>query len=158
MLRRFFLIGIVLVAGVVVVGPPSGAMVPGRTSGSAEIELRAGAGLAKIRFRGTFIGYVARGRIVATNNVTVTGWESRRRINPTLVAYRGTELRFKVFNTEGRWRLRLNGRGISAGGFVRGCMTFNAFDSGPTGSYRIRSSDFKRWPRQATTYELGLGC
>jgi hypothetical protein len=157
MLRRFFLIGIVLVAGVVV-APMSSAVILGRTPGSAEIELRAGAGVAKIRFRGTFIGYVARGRIAATNNVTVTGWESRRRISPTQMAYRGTELRFKVFNSEGRWRLRLNGRGISAGGFVRGCMTLNAFNVGPTGWYRIQSPDFRRWPRQATTYKLGLGC
>ena len=157
MLRRVFLIGIVLVAGVVV-APSASAGILDRTLGSAEIELWAGAGVAKIRLRGTFIGYVARGRIVATNNVTVTGWESRRRITPTLVAYRGTELRFKVFNTEGRWRLRLNGRGISAGGFVRGCMTLNAFDVGPTGLYRIQSRYFKRWPRQATTYKLGLGC
>jgi hypothetical protein len=157
MLRRFFLIGIVLVAGVVM-APTSSAVILGRTLGSAEVELRAGAGVAKIRFRGTFIGYVARGRIVATNNVTVTGWESRRRISSTLIAYRGAELRFKVYNTAGRWRLRLSGRGISAGGFVRGCVTLNAFDRGPTGWYRIQSLDFKRWPRQATTYRLGLGC
>ena len=157
MLRRFFLIGIVLVAGVVM-APTSSAVILGRTLGSAEVELRAGAGVAKIRFRGTFIGYVARGRIVATNNVTVTGWESRRRISSTLIAYRGAELRFKVYKTAGRWRLRLSGRGISAGGFVRGCMTLNAFDVGPTGWFRIQSPDFKRWPRQATTYKLGLGC
>jgi hypothetical protein len=157
MLRRFFLIGIVLVAGVVM-APTSSAVILGRTLGSAEVELRAGAGVAKIRFRGTFIGYVARGRIVATNNVTVTGWESRRRISSTLIAYRGAELRFKVYKTAGRWRLRLSGRGISAGGFVRGCMTLNAFDGGPAGWYRIQSPDFKRWPRQATTYRLGLGC
>jgi hypothetical protein len=157
MRRRLFLICVVLVVGVVA-GPGSSAVIMDRTSGSAEIELKAGAGMAKIRFRGTFIGYVARGRIVATNNVTVTGSESRRRISPTLMAYRGTELRFKVFNTQGRWRLQLKGRGISAGGFVRGCMTLNAFDVGPTGWYRIQARDFKRWPRQATTYKLGLGC
>ena len=156
MRRRLLFICIVLVAGVVAV-PTSSAVILDRTLGSAEVELRAGAGVAKIRFRGTFIGYVARGRIVATNNVTVTGSESRRRISPTLVAYRGTELRFKVYSTAGRWRLRLNGRGISAGGFVRGCMTLNAFNVGPTGWYRIQSP-FKRWPRQATTYRLGLGC
>jgi hypothetical protein len=157
MRRRLLLICIMLVAGVVAV-PTSSAVILDRTLGSAEIELRAGAGVAKIRFRGTFIGYVARGRIVATNNVTVTGSESRRRISPTLIAYRGTELRFKVYSTAGRWRLRLSGRGISAGGFVRGCMTLNALDVGPTGWYRIQSPDFKRWPRQARTYKLGLGC
>jgi hypothetical protein len=157
MLRRFFFIGIVLVAGGIV-APISSAVILDRTPGSAEIELRAGAGVAKIRFRGTFIGYIARGRILATNNVTVSGWESRRRISPSRMAYRGTELRFMVFNTEGPWRLRLNGRGISAGGFVRGCMTLNAFDVGPPGWYRTQSSDFKRWPRQARTYKLGLGC
>jgi len=156
MRRRLFLICIVAVAGVV--ATPSSAVILYRTQGSAEIELKAGVGVAKIRFRGTFIGYVARGRIVATNNVTVTGSESRRRISPTLMAYRGTELRFKVFNTEGRWRLQMKGRRISAGGFVRGCMTLKAFDVGPTGWYRIQSPDFKRWPRQATTYKLGLGC
>jgi hypothetical protein len=157
MRRRVLFICIVVVAGVVA-APTSSAAILGRTPGSAEIELKAGAGVAKIRFRGTLIGYVVRGRIAATNNITVTGWESRRRISPTQMAYRGTELRFKVFNTEGRWRLRLNGRGISAAGFVRGCMTLNAFDVGPTGWYRIQSPDFKRWPRQATTYKLGLGC
>src|SRR5688572_1008207 len=129
MRRPLFLIFIVLVAGVV--APTSSAMTQARTLGSVEVELRAGAGVAKIRYRGTFIGYVARGRIVATNNVTVTGSESRRRISPTRVAYRGTELRFKVYNNQGRWRLQLSGRGISAGGFVRGCMTLNAFDVGP---------------------------
>jgi hypothetical protein len=157
MRRRLFLIFIVLVAGVVA-APTSSAGILARTSGSVEVELRAGAGVAKIRYRGTFIGYVARGRIVATNNVTVTGSESRRRISPTRVAYRGTELRFRVYNNQGRWRLQLSGRGISAGGFVRGCMTLNAFDVGPTGWYRIQSPAFKRWPRQATTYKLGLGC
>jgi len=157
MRRRLFLICIVAVA-CGVSAPTSSAFSLYRTQGSAEIELRAGAGVAKIRFRGTFIGYVARGRIVATNNVTVSGSEARRRVSPTLVAYRGTELRFKVFNSAGRWRLQLSGRGISAGGFVRGCMTLNAFDVGPTGWYRIQSADFKRWPRQVTTYKLGLGC
>ncbi len=157
MRRRVLFICIVVVAGVVA-APTSSAAILGRTPGSAEIELKAGAGVAKIRFRGTLIGYVARGRIVATNNVTVTGSESRRRISPTLIAYRGTELRFRVYNTAGRWRLRLSGRGISASGFVRGCMTLNGFDVGPTGWYRIQSPDFKRWPRQATTYRLGLGC
>ena len=42
MLRRFFLIGIVLVAGVVV-APTASAVILDRTLGSAEIELRAGA-------------------------------------------------------------------------------------------------------------------
>jgi hypothetical protein len=157
MRRRLLLICIVLVAAVVA-APTSSSVILDRTVGSAEVELRAGAGVAKIRFRGTFIGYVARGRIMATKNVTVTGAESRRRISPTRVAYRGTELRFKVYNTQGRWWLQLHGRGISAGGFVRGCMTLNAFDVGPTGWYRIQSPVFKRWPRRATTYRLGLGC
>jgi hypothetical protein len=156
-MRRLFIILIVLVLSVVA-ARTSSAVIRERTPGTAAIELRAGAGTAKIRFRGTLIGYVARGKIVATNNVTVTGQESRRRISPSLVAYRGSELRFKVFNTNGQWRLRLNGRGISASGFVRGCMTLNGVDSGPTGWYRIESSDFRRWPRQATTYKLGTGC
>src|SRR6266545_105087 len=111
-----------------------------------------------MRRRVLFICIVVVAGVVATNNVTVTGSESRRRISPTLIAYRGTELRFRVYNTAGRWRLRLSGRGISASGFVRGCMTLNGFDVGPTGWYRIQSPDFKRWPRQATTYRLGLGC
>src|SRR6266508_6201674 len=108
MRRRVLFICLVVVAGVVAAPTPRAADL-GSTPGSAEIELKSGAGVAKIRFRGTLIGYVARGRIVATNNVTVTGSESRRRVSPTLMAYRGSELRFKVYNTEGRWRLQLSG-------------------------------------------------
>jgi hypothetical protein len=154
--RRLFLIGTLVLAGLIA-APAPGAILA-RTPGSAEVELRGGAGLAKIRNRGTLIGHVVRGRVVATNNVTVTGWESRRRLSPALVSYRGTDLYFKVYSTQGRWRIRLNGRGVSAGGFVRGCLTLNGVDVGWTGRYRIDSPDFRRWPREATSYKLGAGC
>jgi hypothetical protein len=154
-MRRLLLIGTLLVAGLLAV--PASALVK-RTPGSAEIELQQGAGMAKIRYRGTLLGHVVRGRVRATNNVKVTGWEFRRRLSPTLVAYRGTDLYFRVYNTQGRWRLQLNGRGINAGGFVRGCMTLDGVDVGWTGRYRIASPDFKRWPRKPMRYALGLGC
>jgi hypothetical protein len=122
------------------------------------LEFKGGAGVAKVRFRGNFLGHVAQGRVIATSNVILSGCEFRRRLADGRVLCRGTELGFRTLSST-RWRLTLSGRGISAGGFVRGCMTLDAVDMGPTGSFRKgASSAWRPWPRTATAYRLGLGC
>jgi hypothetical protein len=129
-----------------------------RTTGGVYVEYQRGAGLAKIRFRGNFFGRVAHGRIVATKNVNLSGCESRDAVSDTLVACRGDELTFRTL-VGTRWRLRLYGRGIDATGFVQGCMTLNARDSGSTGVFKIgRNATLKAWPREAQMFKLGLGC
>ncbi|MEO8290671.1 MAG: hypothetical protein ABI649_06710 [Gaiellaceae bacterium] len=129
-----------------------------RTTGGVYLEFQRGAGVAKVRFRGNFFGRVVQGRIVATRNVNLNGCESREQVNETLVACSGDDLTFRTL-VGTRWRLRLNGRGIGATGFVRGCMTLNARDSGSTGVFKIGSNGALRaWPREAQSFKLGLGC
>ena len=48
-----------------------------KTSGAVSLQLADGAGFAKVRNHGTFIGRVKRGKIVATPNVKLNGCESR---------------------------------------------------------------------------------
>jgi len=128
-----------------------------KTAGGAYLLLSDGTGFAKIRNRGTFIGQVKRGKIVATSNVNVNGCESRNKTQSNMIRCRGRGI---TFNTVGanRWRLRLRGHGIYASGFVRGCLVLDARDSGPTGSFRRGlGGDAQPWPRSRTRFTLGTG-
>lgn len=153
---------ILLLVGCLAV-PAAGATVA-RTTGSVYVQLMVGAGSAKVRYRGNFFGRVEHGRIVASRNVTVAGWASRRTLPSGLVEYRGpNRLHVRMsFHTPAppmQWRLRLNGIGINASGFVRGCMTLNAVDTGRPGTYRIgEEGEPKPWPRSKWIRQLGLGC
>jgi hypothetical protein len=134
-----------------------------RTNGSVYVQFMHGAGSAKVRFRGNFLGRVERGRIVATRNVNVSGYASKRTLASGLIEYRGPNASHAAmgFRTPAdlAWRLRLFGRGIDATGFVRGCMTLNGVDVGATGSFKIGQAGTTRpWPRAATNYRLGWGC
>jgi hypothetical protein len=155
MRRRLFLIGIVLVVGLLV-APTVSAVSLARTPGSVEFQLLNGAGTARVRHRGNFLGHVARGRIVATNSVTLSGCESRRALSATLKECRGTDLGFRTPGWT-KWRVRLSGRGIDAAGYVAGCATLNGVDSGNRGRFRI-GSVVRGWPVEARTYRLGTGC
>jgi hypothetical protein len=155
MLRRLFLIGIVLVVGLLAV-PTVTAVSLGRTPGSVEFQLLNGAGTARIRYRGNFLGHVGRGRIVATNAVTLSGCESRRALSATLKECRGTDLGFRTPSWT-RWKVRLSGRRIDAAGYVAGCATLNGVNSGNRGRFRI-GSVVRGWPVEARTYRLGTGC
>jgi hypothetical protein len=142
--------------------PAAGATVE-RTTGSVYVQFMDGAGAARVRYRGNFLGRVERGRIVATRNVTVSGYATRRTLASGLIEYRGPNSSHAAmgFRTPAdfAWRLRLFGRGIDATGFVRGCMTLNGVDVGATGSFKIGQAGTTRsWPRTATNYRLGLGC
>lgn len=154
MRRRLFLIGIVLVVGLL--AAPTFAVSLGRTPGSVEFQLLNGAGTARIRYRGNFLGHVGRGRIVATNAVTLSGCESRRALSANLKECRGTDLGFRTPGWT-TWRLRLSGRRIDAAGYVAGCATLNGVDTGSRGRFRIGSVE-RGWPVEARTYRLGTGC
>jgi hypothetical protein len=154
-LRRFLFIGVLLVAGLTALPSPASPQFE-RTAGSVEFQLFDGAGSARVRMRGNFLGHVGRGRIIATRAVTLSGCERRRALTSTLRECRGTNLGFRTpaWTT---WRLRLVGRNIDAGGFVRGCTTLNGIDTGYRGRFKI--GDVKRvWPLRATKYRLGAGC
>jgi hypothetical protein len=156
------LLPIVLLVGLLAV-PAADATVE-RTVGSVYLQFTDGAGLAKVRYRGNFFGSVRRGRIVATRNVIVSGYASKRTLASGLIEYRGPNsnslrMGFRTPQPPTTWRLRLNGRGIYASGFVRGCMTLDGVDVGDPGRFRIGETTMLRpWPRTARTFRLGLGC
>ena len=153
-LRR--LLFLAFAAGLFMVPAPGASAALERTSGSVYVQFVDGAGAAKVRFRGNFLGRLERGRIVASRNVRVSGCESRRRLSDRLKECRGTDLGFRT-PSDARWLLRLRGRGINTSGFVRGCMTLNGFDRGDPGDFRI-GDRLRSWPREATRYRLGRGC
>jgi hypothetical protein len=153
-LRRLLLLALAAGLFTVPVAGASGALA--RTTGRPYLQFLDGAGVAKVRFRGNFLGHVGRGRIVATRNVHVSGCESRRGLSGRLKACRGSDLGFRT-PSDARWRLRLRGRGINASGFVRGCMTLDGIERGDPGDFRI-GEPLRRWPPEATRYRLGRGC
>jgi hypothetical protein len=128
-----------------------------KTDGGGWIELFNGAGLAKIRHHGTFIGNVRRGKIVAPASVLVTGCEHRTTLGGNRVRCKGRELRVITIGAS-KWRLKLRGRGISGSGKVRGCLVLDGRNSGSTGTFRRNlQGDPKPWPRSRTRYTLGSG-
>lgn len=158
-MRRLLLLFTLVVLFVV---PVAGATLE-RTAGGVYIEFQQGAGLAKVRYTGNFFGGIRRGRIVATRNVIVSGWATRKALASGLIEYSGprstsARMGFHTPQPPAQWRLRLNGVGINATGFVRGCMTLDGRNTGPTGLYRISEGGrLKPWPRTAWTRSLPLG-
>lgn len=127
-----------------------------KTSGAVYLQLSDGAGIAKVRNRGTFFGQVKRGKIIATRNVNLHGCESKGKVGG-MVRCRGRAITFNTIGAD-RWRLRLRGRGIYGSGFVRGCLVLDGRNSGPTGTFRRgMGDDADPWPRSRTSYRLGTG-
>ena|SRR6188472_3385689 len=143
---------VVLTAGSSAAGLP----VP-KTDGATYLQLQDGHGFASTRVRGNYFGRVEQGRIVATANVSENGCEFRKRLAHGLRLCRGHDITFRT-PTDKRWRVRLRGHGISATGFVRGCLHLDGRNSGSTGSFRIGfRGDVRSWPRTQTSYRLGTG-
>jgi hypothetical protein len=143
---------------VVVTDTSAARSVVAKTDGATYLQLEDGHGFAATRSRGTYFGRVERGRIVATANVSENGCERRRRLAHGLRLCRGRDITFHT-PSDRRWRVRLHGHGISATGFVRGCLTLDARNSGSTGSFKIGrpDGDSRPWPRARTSYRLGAG-
>ena len=155
-LRRFSLLVLVLALGLAASTAAPGGRTLAKPSGADYIQLKGGAGFASVRIRGNFFGFVKRGKIVATRNVNLHGCERRRVLAHGRVRCRGRSLTF-ITPTDRRWRVRLRGRGISATGFVRGCLRLDGRDSGSTGEFRIGGGETRPWPRSRTGYRLGSG-
>lgn len=154
-MRRFS----VVVVAVAVMASTAGAAhgVVAKTEGGGWIELFDGAGLAKVRKHGTFIGNVRRGKIVAPKSVIVTGCERRANVGANRVRCKGRDLKVITIGAM-KWRLKLKGRGISGSGYVRGCLVLDGRNTGSTGTFRRnREGDPKPWPRSRTRYRLGSG-
>lgn len=128
-----------------------------KPNGSTYVQLQGGHGFATTRVRGNYFGRVDRGRIIASANVSENGCEKRWRLDSGLRVCRGRDITFGT-PVDARWRVRLRGRGISAVGFVRGCLRLDGRNSGATGSFKIGGDGGMRpWPRTPSRYRLGSG-
>jgi hypothetical protein len=135
---------------------PAGAVVA-KTGGATLLQLMDGHGFASTRVRGTFFGRVDRGRIIASRNVSEAGCEFRRRLANGMRLCRGRDITFHT-PSDTRWRVRLRGHGISATGWVRGCLRLDARNSGSTGTFKIGfDGQARSWPRTHMSYRLGSG-
>lgn len=134
-----------------------------RTPGSQLVELDRGNGRAVIGKRGSVVVTLrgaGRLRIVDLPGSGRPRWscgdKRETRVNPTTVQFRGPNLSCIVWSGSGGgpWQVVIRGQGIFASGRVRGSLTLDAPNEGPTGRYRIGNSSWKRWPRVAHTYVL----
>ena len=158
-MRRSAVIGALLLGAFVVPAALMAQRLPARTTGSVPLSLKSGRGVAIVKSRGALLGRVTAGRIVATPNVTVRCWRHRARLASGLLRYRGLRAgcnykTFHVFSDDGRWRVRVRGRGIDVSGVARGSLALNGANTGRTGTYSIAGSRFRRWPRRLHTYSL----
>jgi len=153
-MRRYTAVAVAVAVAASMAGAAHGAVA--KTSGAVSLQLDDGAGLAKVRNQGSFFGRIKRGTIVATQNVHVSGCESRGDTNAGMTRCKGGQITFNTFGAA-KWRLRLRGRGISGSGFVHGCLVLNGRDSGDTGIYQRGDAEPKAWPRSRTRFALGSG-
>jgi hypothetical protein len=158
-MRHSVVIGALLLGGFAISAALMAESVPAGTTGSVPLALEHGRGLAIIKSRGALLGRIRAGRIVATPNVVVRCWRYRTRLASGMIRYRGvrkgcTHVAFRVFSSDGTWRVRIRGRGINVSGVARGSLTLDAADTGRTGTYSIAGSEFRRWPRRLHTYSL----
>lgn len=120
------------------------------TPGATSVSLEWGVGRAVLGRRGSMIGNVGRGRIVATKNVSTRGCEvTVLRARKTVC--RGRALRFYVFG--GTWRVAVRGRGVNLSGVVRGHLRLQ----GRSGTFSIAGAPERAWPSTPTTFRLRSG-
>jgi hypothetical protein len=134
-----------------------------RTPGAEFIELGRGNGRAVITRRGSVnVNLRRRGHIRVVDlpgggRPNVRCNKAGVRIRPSTVQFRGPELRCLVSSGKrgGPWQTVIRGRGIFASGVVRGSLTLDGADRGPTGVFRIGAEGgWRDWPRNARTYGL----
>ncbi|HXV96091.1 MAG TPA: hypothetical protein VD695_06050 [Gaiellaceae bacterium] len=134
-----------------------------RTPGAELVELLNGNGRAVVARRGSLLLTVGSGRLrlvdlagAGSPNLNPQCRQRARRVRANAVEIVGTNIRCRIWSGEngGPWQVVIRGRRISASGIVRGSLTLDAVNSGPTGQYRIAGESWKRWPRQARTFSL----
>lgn len=131
-----------------------------RTPGAELVELRNGNGRAAVTGRGALNIQVDRGEIrivdLSDPGRRILSCRNRiHRVSARTVEIRGRDIRCLVYSGSGaRWQAIMRGRGINAGGSVRGSLTLDAAERGAVGRYRIAGRSMQRWPRSAHTYVL----
>jgi hypothetical protein len=156
-MRLFPLLLLAAALAAAVLAAASEARLAAKTDGAEYLQLQDGHGFASIRIRGNFFGRVHRGKVIATSNVSENGCEAHKRLKHGFWKCRGRDITFRT-PQDTRWRVRLRGHGISATGFVKGCLRLDARTSGSKGSFKIGFfADSRSWPRSLRKYRLGTG-
>jgi hypothetical protein len=134
-----------------------------RTPGAEFVELQDGNGRAAVTGRGALNIQLDRGRIRVIDlsdpgrpNLSDGKRCRAHRVSRRTVEIRGRDLRCLVWSGENgaKWQVIIRGRGINAAGSVKGSLTLDAADRGPTGRFKIGEQGWRNWPRRAHTYVL----
>jgi hypothetical protein len=153
-LRRVLLVG----ALVFVVGIPA-AFAVRRPRPDGTLSVRDGRGIVQLAARGSFIGRIDSGRIVAidttpndANYPIVVGGKLRRETF-RVTERNGRNIRFRLVG--GFYRLRIEGAGVDLSAVGRGSATLDGDErSSDTGVYSLNGGEFQPLPAEPTTLQL----
>lgn len=119
------------------------------------LELSGGNGRTTVALRGAVIGTVGSGWVWVTDlpggaetNIVVAGDEDSFQLDTQTTAYRGDNIRFRVFR--GKWRVRVRGTEINVSAVGTGW-----FGIAGRGRYQIEGGPERRWPDVWKTIKLG---
>jgi hypothetical protein len=127
------------------------------------LTVRDGRGQLTLKFRGSLIGRLNRGKVTVTASSTgtttavVRGWETRE-ATPQGTVYTGAGIRFRVADDR-RVTVKLNGKGLNFSAVGRGDAYIDGIGN-PTagiffdGTYSLNSEAYKSLPDERTRVEL----
>lgn len=157
-MRRILVLTLLAAVALAAGEAAQGAVTTFDTPGAQAVELRYGNGRAVLARRGSINVRVVRGRVrvIDLPGGSRPRWSCNRRavrVSRVAVEFRGQDVRCLV-SGPGPWQVVLRGRGIYAGGKVRGSLTLDGVDVGSRGMYKIGTRPFARWPRAPKTFVL----
>jgi hypothetical protein len=125
------------------------------------LTVRDGRGTLTLKFRGSLIGRLNRGKIVVTSSGTTTavvrGWESRA-FSPQGTTYTGANIRFRVADDR-RVTVKLNGKGLNFSAVGRGDAYVDGIGNPAAGiffdgTYSLNGDAYTSLPDDRTRIEL----
>jgi hypothetical protein len=165
-MRRILILSLVAsMAAVATESAAASVLEPRRTAGAQLVELTGGNGRAAVVRRGALLITMNRGRLRIVDLVLGDGrrpsmsqtCRSRaRRVSSRTLEIRGRNIGCVVSTgpSGAPWQAIMEGRGINASGSVKGSLTLDGTNSGPTGRFRIGGGASRPWPRFPQTYSL----
>ncbi|MDQ3875667.1 MAG: hypothetical protein M3322_09020 [Actinomycetota bacterium] len=154
-LRRLLLVGLL----VFLVALPAVAATRGPRAGDGTLSVRDGRGTVQIVARGSTIGSVDRGEVVAIdgnqrddNYPLLTGGRVTK-LTGRVEARRGRNIRFRLVG--GFHRVKIVGSGIDVSAVGRGSVTLDGDErASETGMYSLNDNEFQPLPAERKTLQL----
>ncbi|MDQ3874398.1 MAG: hypothetical protein M3322_02440 [Actinomycetota bacterium] len=154
-LRRFLLVGLL----VFLVAIPAVAAARRPRAGDGTLSVRDGRGTVQIVARGSTIGSIDRGEVVATDgnprddNYPALSGGRVTKLSGRVEARRGKNIRFRLVG--GFHRVKIVGSGIDLSAVGRGSVTLDGDErSGDTGEYSLNNQEFAPLPAEPTPLKL----